>query len=90
MWAVAIQSIIKGFTKPDNVSSPHNHESDPIKEEVLRCVAGIIKRAYLTTENPRVIIKECLGDLIKEASINMPRVNALTQRDGCFNWSTWY
>ena len=69
-----------GFLQPVTVSVEHNHEPEPDKEEVLKCVGRIIKRAYLTNENPRTIIKECLELLSSESAMQMPRMNALTQR----------
>ncbi|CAF0926976.1 unnamed protein product [Brachionus calyciflorus] len=69
-----------GFVKPILETIEHNHEPDPIREEVLVVIARILKRSYLTNENPRTIIKECLENLSSEAAAIMPRMNSLTQK----------
>ncbi|CAF1109304.1 unnamed protein product, partial [Brachionus calyciflorus] len=68
------------FNFPIKVTVDHNHEPDPIKEEVYVYTTKILARACLTNEDPRTIIKECLVGISSLASCKMPRVPALTQR----------
>ncbi|CAF0849008.1 unnamed protein product [Brachionus calyciflorus] len=70
----------KNIEKNDHRTVDHNHEPDPIKEEVYVYTTKILARAFLTNEDTRTIIKECLIGISSFASCKIPRVPALTQR----------
>ena len=69
-----------GYNKPVQITVDHNHQSDPIKEDVLILEAKMVQRAIQTNDDPRTIVKEILGKANKDTVSKMSRPTTLAQR----------